>query len=178
MLNRHPRISRQVRPTALIYCEGAHDLAFVRHIKKLYASRSATNTRFKAQQGGGGSPDSIVRETLRIPDDFDRYLVKVDNDRSRAEHDNAVAIAQTKDNIEICWNTPCLDTMLLSILNPGKNYSGYQSRTCKHEFQRDYIQADKRRTPASYDRHFTLEVLEEARQKIPDLDQLIKFFEA
>lgn len=178
MPNHPQRISRQVRPTALVYCEGAHDLAFVRHIKKLYSNRSATNTRFKAQQGGGGSPDSIVQEALRIPDDFDRYLVKVDNDRTRAEHDNAVTIAETKANIEICWSAPCLDAMLLSILNPNKHYSRYQSSTCKHEFERNYIAADKRRARSAYDRVFTIRRLEEARQRIVDLDQLIKFFEA
>ncbi len=66
MPNNRSRINRRVRPTALVYCEGAHDLAFSRHIKKIYSGKSTTGTHFKVQQGGGGSPDSIVQEVLRI----------------------------------------------------------------------------------------------------------------
>jgi hypothetical protein len=171
------RSNREVRPTALVYCEGAHDLAFVRHIKKLYANKSVSNTRFTTNQGGGGSPDSLMQELAKIPGDFDRFLVKMDNDRTRAEFDAAVVVADRNTKIAICWSKPCLDALLLSILNPDKDYSRYQSKTCKGEFERDHIPGDRRTNPAIYDRVFTLEKLESARRRIPELNQLILFFE-
>lgn len=174
----HQRVTRRIRPTALVYCEGAHDLAFVRHIRKLYSSKSATMTKFKDRQGGGGAATSLMNELKRTPGDFDRYLLKVDDDRNQNEHQEAVRMAEGMGNTEICWSNPSLDALLLSILNPGTDYSRRQSNTCKSEFERNYIPHDKRTNPTAYDTLFTIEVIEEARQRIPELNQLVNFFEA
>lgn len=176
------RTARQVRPTALVYCEGAHDAAFINHIKSLYVNVSQTNTRFKVMTGQGGSPDSLVRELLRIPDDYDRHLVKVDNDRTGSERQLAESLAALSNTqkkvIMFCWSTPCLEALLLSIVDSTFNTGRRQSNTLKQQFENGYIPADKRSNRRSYEQHFSRQVLDSARQRIPELDELIKFFEA
>jgi|GEM_PF-727581 len=179
---RRTRIIRSVRPTALIYCEGAHDLAFMRHLKRLYSSASATKTNFSTTKGSGGSLDTLVADALKVPGDFNRYLVKLDNDRTKDEFDKANSLAeQVNANggyLTITASYPCLDALLLSILRPGQDYTRKKSKTCKREFERDYLAADKRLNSAAYDRIFARQVLDEARKNIAELDDLIRFLEA
>lgn len=171
------KIARQVRPTALIYCEGAHDLAFVRHLKKIYASKSVSNTHFTARQGGGGAPITLVEDAMRIPGDFDRTMVKMDADRPKAEYKTAETLA-TGRKITMSYSDPCLDALLLTILKPSSDYSLKGSAYCKKEFEGEFITANKRSSSLLYERFFTRTVLQEARKHIPELDEIIRYFEA
>lgn len=172
----HNKPIRRVRKTALIYCEGAHDLAFIRHIKKLYAKNSAAKMHFVTRRGSGGSPVTLIEEVNKTSDSFDRILVKLDNDRGTNEHQKAVKLQ--KDNMQLCWSNPCIDALLLLILNPDKSYTRYNSTACKRMFEGSYIAAAKRSNSAIYDRLFTKAKLETARESIKELDQIIKFFES
>ncbi len=168
------RQRRTVRPTALIFCEGAEDLIFVRHIKKLYASQSASRTNFTVTKGNGGAQDKLVNEALKVPGDFSRRLLKMDRDRPEDERLKAEQKA-ARGNILIAWSLPCLEAMLLAILD-SQNYSRYLSKTCKRKFESDHIPEDKRTDSSAYDRIFSKEILDEARLRLPELDDLISFF--
>ncbi len=164
---------RTVRPTALMYCEGAHDLAFVRHAVNIYARAGKTNVRIRTKQGNGGSPDSLVIEATNVLGSFDRRLLKVDRDRSAEEIRKAEKLS-LKSGITIVWSRPCIEAVLLTILE-GKDYSRYQSKTCKRIFESNYIPTQKRADSRAYEKLFTVEVLEEARKKLPEVDQLVTF---
>lgn len=167
------KVGRRVRSTALIYCEGAHDLAFVRHTIGLYKQAGLTIARFRSKQGKGGSPDSLLIEALNIPGDFNRKLVKADKDRPLNEIKRAEQLS-SKNAVIIIWSKPCIEALLLSILD-GKDYSGYKSKACKQDFETNCIPHSKRANRQAYARLFTLKKLEEARKRIPELDQLISF---
>lgn len=180
MISRGSRVARQVRPTALVYCEGGHELWFTRHLRKTYSKTSISSTHFTILQGGGGSQDKLVIEALKIPGDFTRVLVKLDDDRPSQEIDKANRITSkattSQKQVLIHRSKPCLDALLLSILNPGVSYVRRQSKTCKKEFE-VIIPNAKRTSSAPYERIFTYSVLEAARKRIPELDDLISFFE-
>lgn len=72
------------------------------------------------------------------------------------------------------WTTPCLEALLLSIAD-GQDYSARPSQECKNLFETEHIRADKTMDSRAYEAVFTLEMLEDARQRIPELDQLILF---
>lgn len=164
---------RNVRSTALIYCEGAHDLAFVRYLLNLYSRNRTVKTKFRTRQGKGGSPDTLVVEAVNVPGGFDRRLVKADRDRAPEEITKAETIAGQR-KVVIIWSKPCIEALLLSILD-GNDYSRSRSKTCKSKFENDHIPANKRADMRAYESVFPLESIEEARTRIPELDELVKF---
>lgn len=165
--------SKKVRSTALIYCEGAHDLIFVRHLMKLYYEAGKLQVKYPAKQGKGGSSDGLVGEILRIPGDFDRRLLKVDRDRDESEIIRAETLA-VANQVVLIWTRPCLEALLLQILN-GTDYSSKTSAQCKSIF-RNIIPDNKRLSSYSYEKIFTLDIVEASRKTIPELDMLITFF--
>ncbi len=164
---------RSVRRTALVYCEGAHDLAFVRHLINMYTIAGKTGIRIRAKQGNGGAPDVLVIEANNVLGSFDRRVVKLDRDRTYDEIKKAERIAK-KLNIELIWSVPCIEALLLAILE-NKDFSGYKSKTCKQRFERDYVASDKRTDSRAYEGQFSLEFIENARKRLPELDTLIRF---
>lgn len=164
---------RTVSSTALVYCEGVHDLTFLRHLIKLYTRERTVTTKFRTKQGKGGSPDTLVIEALNTPGDFDRRLVKADRDRDPAEIERAESLAAEHSAV-VVWSIPCLEALLLSVIDGG-DYSGRQSKDCKDMFESTHIKAEKRTDGQAYTRIYTLEVLEAARQRLPELDQLVGF---
>jgi hypothetical protein len=174
MPRRRARTTRTVRPTALIYCEGAEDLVFIRHLKKIYSSSSQSKTHFTVTKGSGGGQDRLVADALKFPGDFDRKMVKADKDRGELESTKAERLAN-RNNVLIAWSIPCLEGLLLSILD-NKSYVRHQASTCKRLFERDHIPAKKRSESSAYERIFPKAVLEEARTRILELNSLIEFF--
>lgn len=170
-------VQRQVRPTALIYCEGAHDLAFVRHVLDLYRMRSASGASITPKQGRGGSPGSLVQGAINLPQAYDRRLVKLDHDRDPREIDIAIRLASA-NNIGLNFSYPCVDALLLSILDPSCDRSGWETKRCKREFHAEYIPERQRTFMRSYAGLFTLDKIEEARSRIKELDELLRFIEA
>lgn len=164
---------RTVSSTALVYCEGVHDLTFIRYLIKVYTQERTVVTKFRSRQGKGGSPDTVVVEAINTPGAFDRKLVKVDRDRDPAEIERAESLA-VEHSIVIVWSVPCLEALLLSVIDGG-DYSNRESKDCKKIFESTHIKAEKRTDSQAYAKIFTLEVLEESRQRLPELDQLITF---
>jgi hypothetical protein len=170
-------MQRAIRPTALLFCEGAHDLAFVRHMVSLYQPRGSGTTNIRTKQGHGGAVHKLVENALAVPGDYDRILVKLDSDRGEgnpAELQKAELLA-ARNAIILNFSYPCLDALLLAILDPNRDYTNWRSATCKKKFEKEYIAPERRTSSLSYGGHFTREVLEEARTRIAELDTLIRF---
>lgn len=164
---------RVVNSTALVYCEGAHDLAFLRHLINIYTQAGKTNTKFRSKQGKGGSADSLLNEVQNMPGAFDRKIVKTDRDRDANEIRKAEILA-SKLNVIVAWSNPCIEALLLSIID-GKNYSRYKSKTCKDLFERNHIPTNKRTDSRAYEKKYTIELLESAKNRLPELEIIIGF---
>lgn len=164
---------RSVRKTALIYCEGAHDLAFVRHLINTYTNAGKTSIRIRAKQGKGGAPDTLVMEANNVLGGFDRRAVKLDRDRADSENKKAED-ASEKLGIVLIWSKPCIEALLLEILE-NKDFSAYKSKTCKQRFEKHYIPSGKRTDSRAYESLFPLSIIEAARKKLPELEALVQF---
>lgn len=164
---------RAVRRTALIYCEGAHDLAFVRHLIKLFEKEKKSKIRHRSKQGHGGAPDSLINEAVNVIGSFDKKIVKADRDREESEIQKAEALS-LEYSIPIIWSEPCLEALLLSIIEE-KNYTNQSSKLCKQRFEEKYIPPNKRTDSRAYEKLFTLDVINKARKRIPELNQLVKY---
>lgn len=163
---------RQAKRTLLVLGEGLGEKVFLDHLKALYSYDN--NIDIKIIRGKGGSADRIVADTDKIPGDYDRKVVVLDNDKAEAEMKKARQDAKKK-GIELIENTPCLEHMFLLILD--KKANGKNSTWCKNEFESNYIREEKRGDKNECQKLFPKELLEEQRLKIPELDRLISLME-
>jgi hypothetical protein len=167
---------RVVRETVLVFCEGEREQVFVRHLRHLYCCGriGTTSPSVTVRKGRGGSADGLVNDATRAPGAYKRRLVKLDADRPPEELERAQGLANTA-NIMLCISEPCLEALLMKILEPDTYFSGWTTKRFKRTFERKYIPEAKRSIPLCYRPLFTKEILEEARQRIPELDSLLDF---
>ncbi len=170
-------MQRVVRATALMFGEGKEDQVFLSHLVTLYAAgKNSTRPKLTVRKGRGGSADGIVQDARKVPGNFNRRLVKLDQDKSQGEIDEAIRIAEHY-HIQLVFSKPCLEGMLLSILEPNNSYADKSSSYCKSRFEGKYIQAAKRGLAAPYMKLFTRDLLDQARSRVIELDELILYIE-
>lgn len=160
--------------TLLLYVEGYSEKIFLEHIRGIYARGNDVKVTIKS--GSGGSPEAIVSEALREIGSFDRRAIVMDNDGKIKEMEKAREKAK-KGNVKIIENTPCLEGVLLSILETEKSYPNKSSSKCKKEFESRYISKQRRKDKEEYKKHFPKEILDERRKHVKELDILISLFE-
>lgn len=165
---------RAASKTLLVYGEGLGEEMFLRHLKRLYTYGS--NTAVTVRNGRGGDAASIVINADNTPGDFNKKVVVLDNDKGPEEMDLARQEAQSR-NIELFENNPCLEAMLLGILNDDANYKTKGSSWCKNQFQSQYIAKKKRSDMREYERVFPKSLLDAKRSKVSELNGLIRLIE-
>lgn len=166
------RKQRAAKIPVLIYCEGKHDAAFVRHIQQLYAPANERNS-FDIKPGVGGGAVSVVRNARRVEGDYALRIAKFDNDRGSEEL--KTALAECWESLLPCICTPCIEATMLEILE-GKLYTDVPTATCKRQLHA-YIPEDRRLDIEQYAKLFPPELLEDARLRVPALDAIIRIFE-
>jgi hypothetical protein len=155
-----------------VFGEGFGEEMFLKHLKSLYSYKS--NVAITVKKGKGGDAQNIVIDADKIPGAFDRKIVILDNDKAKTEM--AKARQEAKDrNIELIENTPCLEFLLVSILDKSPN--GKKSDWCKGEFESKYLDRKKRGEPSEYIKLFPKKLLDAQRLKISELDKLILIME-
>ena len=170
--NPYKRKRRQASKTLLVFGEGFNEGVFIKHLKTLYSYGS--NVAITVKNGKGGDAQNIVIDADKIIGAYDRRIVVLDNDKAKNEMIKARKEAKSR-NIELIEITPCLENLLLLILDKKSN--GRNSKWCKSEFESKYIDKKKRREPNEYIKLFPKELLEAQRLKIVELNKLILIME-
>lgn len=165
---------RVASKTLLVYGEGLSEEVFIKHLRGVYAY--GNNVAVTVRKGQGGTADKVVIEADNTPGAFDRKVVIVDNDKPASEMEQARKEAKNR-HIELLENAPCLEAVLLSILNNGTSFANKNSDWCKSEFESKFISKKKRSEINEYKSLFTKAVLDEQRSKIIELNRLIELME-
>ena len=165
---------RSASKTVLIYGEGLAEEVFLKYLRGIYAFNS--NTAITIKRGKGGTADGIVMQAGRAQGGFNQRVVVLDNDKGKREIGRARRLADEK-NIKLFENTPCLESLLLSILNKGKSFTHKTSNWCKNEFESVHIDDKKRGEVGCYKKLFSKKLINEMRSKISELETLICVFE-
>jgi len=100
-------------------------------------------------------------------------IVVLDNDKPK-EMIKARQEAK-KRKIKLIENTPCLESLLLSIVD--KKPIEKESSWCKKRFELKYIEKKKRGESDEYDKLFSKKLLNARRLKIIELNKLILIME-
>ena len=118
--------------TLLIVGEGAHEKAFLQHMKSIYDGEN--NQAVKVDAVSGGSPIEMIDDTLRKYNhaEYDRKVILLDADVTIRQQDRDKA---KKYKIELIVSSPvCLEGMLLEVL--GYRVPEFSSATeCKRRLQ-------------------------------------------
>ena len=164
---RKPRVAKQ---TVLAAGEGQTEEAFLKFLRELFGDRN-DDIKIDVCVAPPGSPKSMVVQVCkRSPENYDRAFLLLDTDvlwlRGLAES------AEENNDLVLIGSDRCVEGLFLSILNPGKDYSTWQSKTCKREFHK-LLSKDEKLIARNYSKVFTKKKLLEARKRIPALDQLL-----
>ncbi len=164
---------RRQKQTILVYCEGLHDVIFMKHLKRIYAPTNSS-IHFEIKTGNGGSPVSIVRDATNVLGSFDVRIAKFDNDMGEIA---LCAALRAKKDTKAIYCTPAIEATLLEILEPNKSYRNYATQTCKRRLHAKYLSEADRTNPQKYDELYGFDVLNEARLRQATLNHLIEIFE-
>jgi len=159
---------RSASSPLLFFGEGMSEKMFLNLLKKYYSFNSGVAVNIK--KGKGGCAYNIVIDADKVVGAFDRKIVILDNDKPKKEMEKAKIEAKNR-NIEIIENTPCLEFLLISILD--KEPIGKDSKWCKKHFEDNYIEKKKRREPKEYEKLFSKDLLEKKKVKIKQLKIII-----
>lgn len=165
---------RRAKRTILFYVEGSSEEVFLKHLRRTYARNSGVAVTIR--NGQGGSADGIVQRASCYPGGFDRRVAVLDNDKSKSEMAKARELAKAGD-IGMVENCPCLEALLLRILNDGKILDGEKSGYYKKEFEKKHICENKRCDIDEYAKIFPKNILDGNRKKAKELDEIIGLME-
>ena len=165
---------RAANRTLLVFGEGMCEEMFLKHIKSLYSY--SANIAVTVRKGKGGTAVDVVIDSDKIPGDFEKKVVVLDNDKSGDEMQQARKEAKSR-GIILIENTPCIEALLLSILESGTDFSSKTSAWCKKEFESKYIDKKKRSNPEEYNKHFHKKVLDSKRTSVKELNAIILLME-
>jgi len=170
--NPYKKKRRSASKTLLIFGEGMGEEMLLKHLRKLYSFNS--NVAITIKKGKGGNARNIVADANRIIGDYDKRIVILDNDKPEEEMEEARKEAK-KRKIELIENVPCLEFLLISIVD--KKPTGKSSNWCKHKFETEYIDRKKRGETDEYDKLFPQKLLNNKRFAISELKKLISIME-
>lgn len=161
---------RKTKQTRLIYCEGAADKAFLDCLRSKYSSNEYS---VDIKRGAGGDQVHLVEEAYRKGQPYDEVYLKIDGDRSAEEMENAEQTARGY-SIAILKTTPCVERLLINVLEPTKNVNSWNTDKCKRYFESKYIPRNKRTNTRAYSLIFSKSAIDEARTRLPELNAIVE----
>lgn len=173
MTPRPPVKTRTVKETLLIVGEGEADIAFVRFVKRMYADSLGRAVQEHNARGKGGK--NVLETALRRANNnraYDKVVLLLDTD---TDWDDACRAKARKSRIgnrgrlDVIESDPCLEAWLLKIL--GIETEG-DTRHMKREFKRHTL--CEAHEPEWMDRLLNRDVLDQARERVPQLAELMK----
>lgn len=164
------RKQHQVRKTLLIVGEGDSEEAFLKHLRDFYCSGGA-GVAATVRNAHGKGPENVIDHAAsqaRIAS-FDKQVALLDTDIPWTDKLKKEA---RKAKVDMIGSIPCFEGLLLAIL--GKQPAA-QCADCKKAIS--LLLGVDLTERQSYAEHFPKAVLDAARLKIVELDQLLTAFE-
>ncbi|MFA5175499.1 MAG: RloB domain-containing protein [Patescibacteria group bacterium] len=169
-MNKNIRI---LRNTIFAFGEGEAERIFLKHLRSIY---SGDKTSVRIDDAGGKDVSYILEKAVRIRGDikYNHSFILLDTDREWTLKLKSRAV---KKGIELIGSSPCLEGLLLCILNPESNFLHQQSNECKKQFQNKYLHQNRMMTDFDCKRLFTKIILDSAKTKIKSISRIIEIFQ-
>lgn len=157
---------RIVRRTLLVVGEGYAEVAFLKHIRNLYSNEQNASSMMIANARGAGAQHVVpyaVKAARFCAHDQVAVLLNAPVDWN----ERVAALARTK-KISVLVALPCLESPLLHV-HGGRSEQPMEN--CKKDFQERF--GGEIDGELLLEKFFRKEVLDEARGRVPMLDQLL-----
>ena len=164
-----PQPSRHASRTLLIVGEGDTEVAFLTHVKALYAPRYC-GLSVKVLNARGKGPANVVQTVIRNSRDraFTLRAALLDTDLPWPQETREQAAHK---RITLVGATPCIEGLLLDVLGrPVPCVTADCKRALVQCFAGDLLR------PEAYAGPFSRDVLEGARGRVAVLGQLLELF--
>ncbi|MCB4756522.1 MAG: RloB domain-containing protein [Elusimicrobia bacterium] len=170
------RLERKTKKTVLIVGEGETERAFLQHLKESFIQRES-DVHVKVECGSGGDPKSVIQKAVRLKSSrsYDECYVLIDSDRPVVLDARLKQKMGRKPGIKILEATPCLEGLLLAIVE-HQNFlqKGASSDTCKQVFETNYISSGNKTDKRAYAPKFSRDLIEKRRSALSQLDAILK----
>lgn len=178
MVSRPRQPFRRTKTTILIIGEGPTEKAFLQYLKAMYITRDM-DIAIKVECGSGGSPRSVVEKAVRLKGSrgYDKCFVLVDSDLPFDPDGELERRMRRKPHIKMLNATPCIEGLLLAILDSGFSQQATTSVESKRIFETKHLPEDKKTDKLSYERIFSRQVIEDRRSSLPELDAILRAME-
>ena len=178
MVSRPRQRFRHTKKTVLIVGEGPTEKAFLQYLKDMYITREM-DIAVKIECGSGGSPKSVVEKAVRLRGNraYDKCFVLVDADLPFDPDGELERRMRKKPRIEMLNATPCIEGLLLTILDSNFPQQATTSVESKRIFETKHLPEDKKTDKSSYERIFSKQVIEKRREGVLELDAVLKAME-
>lgn len=172
--NPYKKKRRSANRTLLIYGEGLNEEIILKYLRGIYSYNK--NVAITIKRGKGGTAYGLVIETDKTQGAFDARVAVLDNDKRPSEMQKAREEANSR-NIKLVEHTPCLESVLLSIICIGQGFKEKSSAWCKEEFESKYLDKRERTEFNELVKLFPKSLLEARRTKISELEKLLSIME-
>lgn len=168
-------MSKPIRPQGLSifgFVEGDTEKVFLRHIIKIYSPNR--KIYIPLHIAGGKNPLYMLNKASRVrgfTHSFDHSFILLDTD---VPWPVAFIRRAKKENFELLGNSPCLESLFLSIVNPTVNHMNKSSQMCKREFKKNHMLGKPIITSNDCNKLFPKKQLDAAKIRIITLDRLIE----
>lgn len=164
-----PSPSRHASRTLLLVGEGETEVAFLNHVKGIYAPRGC-GLEVRVLSARGKGPGNVVETVVRhcANRSYDLRAALLDTDVPWSP--DVRRKAQGK-RIQLLGSTPCLEGLLLEVL--GRS-AAQRSPDCKRLFGRVF--AGDPLSARDYQGQFGKAVLDSARRRVEVIEQLLGLF--
>lgn len=162
-------VKRATYKTLLLVGEGATEVAFLEHIKRLFVPRDA-GLKVTIKDAHGKGAKHVVEWTCRQIGDYDAKAVLIDTDQDWSA---SVEKKAKSAKITVLKSEPQVEALLLRII---KQKDTGDAKTLKTRLAPFLNNAPL--VPESYSTHFTKECMEVAREQEPTIDTLLSLLRA
>ncbi len=163
---------RLIRKTVLAVGEGETEQAFLKFLKQIYSHNKGIFIKVKWGKKGGdltGELDKVRRIHENEGADYVFLLRDLDT--------KEFVSGENRNGIIIWGSCPCIEGLFLDILTPKIRKSFWNSKTCKKEFEKNYLNKKQKLDSRNYDKIFSKNLLNKSRQNIPVLNNILNIFE-
>ncbi len=154
-----------VRTTIFAYGEGEDEETLLRYLRPQFAS---PERRITVDNAGGKGPSHILKKAIRVRggDAFDFSLIVADADVEWTENQLRKASAH---HFEVVLLQPCVDGMLISMIEPRTRPHGWESSRCKRYLRERHIGSDRRFNQRDLERLIPPAIVTTAEASLPEL---------
>lgn len=168
----HYKRKRGVVSTLLLVSEGETEAAFLKFLKGTFVSRGS-GIAVTVRNARGGSPESVIAFAKKQLNGraFNRCLIVMDTDRPWPQPPPARI---QRVPIEYVKVEPCIEGLLLQIIDPDDYQRSWDTEACKREFENRYLDSKRKLDHRNFDRILSRDFLLSRQCHVPALDAIVR----